>query len=121
MQSYIFIAGGIGITPFRSIIHDLLDKKKKVPITLFYQVNNKDEILFYEVFEQAEKELGLQIISIIGEKLSKEHIIKNAPNFKEKIFYISGPQGMVEDYRTMIESMGVPFEQIKTDLFTGYA
>ncbi len=119
MQSYIFIAGGMGITPFRSIIQDLVDKKKDVSILLFYQAK-PDEVLFREALETAEKEIGLQTIYITEGKFSEELLKNHAPDFKEKIFYISGPQEMVENYRTMIESLGVPFERIKTDLFTGY-
>ena len=52
----VFIAGGIGITPFHSIIGNLKDKSEKRQIQLFYGARNLDEL----VFEKELKEYGVE-------------------------------------------------------------
>jgi ferredoxin-NADP reductase len=120
MRSYVFIAGGIGITPFRSMIQSLLDTNQQVPITLFYIVHDAGEVLFGDVFEKAQKHLETKVIYVVDKKLTEDVITKNVKAYKDPLYYISGPQEMVLAYAELLRSIGVPAEQIKTDLFTGY-
>ena len=130
-KSCVFIAGGIGITPFRSMIKYLLDKKLSRPITLLYSNKNKDEITFEDIFEEYKKAFGLKTVYTLtddvplGWKVRKGYIneamIKQeAPDYKNKLFFISGPQLMVQSFRKMLISMGVDKNTIKTDYFPGY-
>ncbi len=117
--AYIFIAGGIGITPFRSIIKYLLDNNISVPITLFYVAHSKDEFVFDDLFEQAQKAIGLKLIQTterLTEDLIKQHVEKPS----SKTFYLSGPQPMIMAYKEMLEKMGIKKSNIKTDYFPGY-
>ena len=48
-------------------------------------------------------------------------IAEEVPDFAERVFYLSGPQGMVRAYEEILRGMGVPEKQIKTDFFPGFA
>ena len=122
MTSYIFIAGGIGITPFRSIIADLVHKKTKKDIVLFYIVSSETDILFREVFEEAEKIIGLQVVYSTQKKnrFSLALLQHTVEDWKTRTYFISGPQEMVETYRYGLMQAGISEEDMKVDLFTGY-
>ncbi|MBI2032671.1 MAG: oxidoreductase [Candidatus Levybacteria bacterium] len=132
-RKLIFIAGGIGITPFRSIIKYLLDKKDKRDIVLFYACSDASEFAYDEIFKQAEKELNLKYIPILSQKaeipqrwngkvghITKEMIKDEVPDYKERFFYISGPLKMVDGYKKLLLDMGVSKKNIITDYFPGY-
>jgi ferredoxin-NADP reductase len=130
----VFIAGGIGITPFRSMIEHLLEKDERRSITLFYANKKFEDIVYYDVFRRAKEKLGITTIYTLtgtdnlpknwrGEmgRINADMIIRYVPDYRERIFYLSGPHNMVESYREVLKSMGVPENQIKTDYFPGFA
>jgi ferredoxin-NADP reductase len=131
-QPLVFIAGGIGITPYRSMIKYLLGIHQRRPITLFYGALTVNSFAYRDVFDQAERELGIRPI-YIAEKtenmppgwvglvgLIKPEIIQTyAPNYKQSLFYISGPQVMVHSVNEMLHKIGIPRRQIKLDFFAG--
>ncbi len=128
--AYVFIAGGIGVTPFRSVIKYLLDKKQAADITLFYIAHTAEEFFFKDLIEKAQKQMGLQPIYVVreppgvwkGEKghLNEEMIKKYVADYKSRLFYLSGPQPMIIAYEEMFRKMGIPSSHIKTDFFPGY-
>src|SRR6266568_5831180 len=61
-EKLVFMAGGIGITPFRSMIRYLLDRKEPRPITVFYSNRTAPEIVYADVLEDARKELGIRTV-----------------------------------------------------------
>jgi len=61
-KKLVFIAGGIGITPFRSMIKYLIDKKEKRDIVLFYSNKKEEDIVYKNIFDEASKSLNLKII-----------------------------------------------------------
>lgn len=136
-KNYVFIAGGIGITPFRSILLDLDYKKKPINVTLLYANRTVDAIFREELEELAKKRPELKVYFIISEEpVSKMQISKNVKIIPGKIdentinsflfpihsslFYLSGPEPMVESFKEMLEEIGVPKENIKRDEFPGY-
>ena len=133
-QNLVFIAGGIGVTPFRSMIKYLLDLKDKRDIIIFYSNKGAQDIAYKEIFDEAEKTLGIKTVYCLsdqastplnwsGEKgfVNKQMIEKWAPDFKERIFYISGPRSMILSFQETLENSGVPKNNIKTDFFPGFA
>lgn len=132
-QKLVFIAGGIGVTPFRSMIKYLIDKKQPRPIILFYSNKIADEIVYLDIFSQAEKELGIRTVYTLTDmksipanwqgqtgRINAKMIAKEVPDFMERIFYLSGPHAMVTSYEEILKTMGIPRKQIKTDYFPGY-
>ena len=115
-----FVAGGIGITPFRSMAQFIVDKKIETNIILLFFVKKKEDLVFMNVFERAEK-FGLKTILVItdySKSLDSSVIEKNIPDYKERTFYISGAQPVVQEFNSKLKRIGV--KKIKTDYFPGY-
>ncbi len=131
-QKIVLIAGGIGVTPFRSMIKYLLDRQQKRPITLFYANRTIYDILYKDLFDRAARELGIQVIYTVDQAanptpdwvgkvgfISPDLIKKNVPHIRNNLFYISGPPAMVDAFKDMLRKMGVKESRIKTDFFSG--
>jgi ferredoxin-NADP reductase len=119
-KKLVFIAGGIGVTPFRSMVKYLIDKGERRNIILIYSVKNEDEIAYRDIFTEAESKVGLRNNYLVGSFLSEEVIQKDIPDFSERMFYLSGPNAMVENYKKLLLSMGIRHDHIKTDYFPGF-
>lgn len=132
-KKIVFIAGGIGVTPFRSMIKSLVDTKEKRDIVLFYSNKTKKDIAYREVFDQAEKELGIKTVYAITDDtdsqflpneekgmVTMDMIKKYVPDAHDRIFYLSGPQGMVAAFEKTLQETGVRKSAIKTDFFPGF-
>lgn len=124
----VFIAGGIGVTPFRSMVKYLLDKNEKREITLFYAAKTSSELVYRDVFDEARK-IGLKSIYVVKindaklddvkeGQISQELITTEVPDYKNSQFYISGPHGMVEAFRKTLHDLGA--RSVKKDYFPGY-
>lgn len=122
-EPMVFIAGGVGITPFRSMVQYIVDKNIKVDIILIYINKTKEEVVFEDLFTKAEKN-GVKTTYFLTEQkghLNKEEILKIVPDFSKRKFYLSGPQLMVQNLKDMILNLGVKRSSIKTDFFPGYS
>lgn len=129
-KKLVFIAGGIGVTPFRSMVQYLIDTKDARAITLLYSNKTASEIAYKDIFDRATQEIGMKTIyALTDESVPGTHsgfidaplITQEIPDYKERIFYISGPHGMVEAFKTTLHEMGVSRFNIKADYFPGFA
>lgn len=129
-----FIAGGIGVTPFRSMIKYLVDTNEQRDVTLLYSANTAEDIAYADVFETARQQLGIKSVYMLtkpGAKIpdnrfragmiTPEVVQAEVPDYKDRLFYISGPQPMVAALTDVLKQLGVRGEHIKTDFFSGYA
>lgn len=113
----VLIAGGIGITPFRTILLERQAVGKKINATLLY-FNRADEIPFREEFEAlAEKHPEFTLLPIIDESITANNILKRVPQANDQMFYIAGPESMVESVGNDLKKQGI---NIKQDWFPGY-
>jgi len=119
-KKLVFMAGGIGITPFRSQIQYLMDKKEARPIILLYSNKAADGIAYKETFDQAEKMLGIKTF-YASARMDYKTIMEQVPDYKQRMFYLSGPRGMVESFERTLQLMGVKKSSIKIDFFPGFA
>lgn len=131
-KKLVFIAGGIGITPFRSMVQYLIDREEKRNITLLYSNKTPADAVYADLFSQAEQEIGLKTIYAFSDKgiqlpqgavsrIDAQLIMQKIPDYMDRIFYISGPQGMVTSFKDILLYMGVKRSHIKTDYFPGFA
>lgn len=118
-KKLVFIAGGIGVTPFRSMVKYLVDTNEKRDVVLFYSAKDVSEFVFKDVFLEAGKKLGIKII-YNTEILDAKAIEKEVPDYKQRTFYLSGPHGMVIAFEKTLSEMGISKTRIKTDYFPGY-
>jgi ferredoxin-NADP reductase/nitrite reductase/ring-hydroxylating ferredoxin subunit len=144
----VFLSGGIGVTPFRTMIKYATDKQLPVKIIMFDSNRNQDNILFKKEFDYwASINKNLKIIYTISEKdqhnqssssslsrasywegeygrIDKAMILKHIEDnniLNNSIFYICGPPGMLKAMQTLLqEELEIPKERIKIEEFTGY-
>lgn len=131
-QKLIFIAGGIGITPFRSMLKYLLDMKLQRDIVLFYANRTANEIVYQNILGEAQTKLGIKVLytltntkaiprnwsGLIG-RIDEYMLQQEVPDYKERMYYLSGPPDMVRAYEQILKNMHVKSNQIKKDLFPG--
>ncbi len=130
-KDFVFIAAGIGITPFMSMLKSMQDSQSTYPVLLFYANKNEEGILFHKELEEIEKKgyPKLKIVHILSEpstfwKGEKGHLDQQKierfclQNLKDKSFYICGPQGLIDTtYKSLIEMKFKP-KNIHTELFS---
>lgn len=121
-KHYAFIATGIGITPFKSILQEQANNKSKTFITLFY-VNNKDGHYYREALSELNKTLpNLSIKYIFKPERVTGHILEETLGLglKETVFLLSGSTKIVKSYRRTLQGLGVPRKHILSDPFYGF-
>lgn len=127
-----FIAGGVGIAPFRSIVQSIVQRGQKIDIVLLFANRKREDILFPDLFERA-GEFGVRTVYTLtdeqsvpsdwsGEqgRISVDMIQRQIPDYKNRIFYLSGPSPMVKSYESVLSSMGISDGQVVVDYFPGY-
>jgi len=117
----IFIAGGIGVTPFYSIIKQRVFDGLPLKITFIY-VNRNNDVPFKEVFDQWAANDSTFIINYqIGSPLSVEYLVAKCPDINSSFVYLSGPESMVETIGANLQKNGLPKSQLKQDYFPNYS
>jgi ferredoxin-NADP reductase len=130
----VFLAGGIGITPFVSIVrqadHDRLPHK----LHLFYSNRRPEDVHFLEALQMLEKSNpNFQLVSTMtampqskrewtGETglINQEMLSRHLTNLQGPIYYIAGPPAMVAGLRKMLVGANVDEDDIRTEDFAGY-
>lgn len=114
----VFIAGGIGIDPFRSMLKFVTEENLPYRITLAY-FNRDSESAAYlaELKAISEKNPMIKMVNFFG-PLEERHISGLASS--GAIWYIAGPPGMVRAARGILEKIGIMETDIKTEEFSGY-
>ena len=118
----VFIAGGIGIAPFRSMIKKIVVEQKQVKIILLYINKNGEEVAYGDLWQSA-MAYGVQtklIMTAVSGHLNPEMIRSLIPNYMQYKYYISGPQRLVEGAEQVLDQLSLPKSQIVTDFFPGY-
>lgn len=121
-KELVFIAGGVGITPFMSMIKHLKDIKSKIKVLLLYSSKTEKDIIFksklgkineswlkkiYILSREEKKTKGYEI-----GRINQDILTKYIDNFKNKVFYICGPQEMNHSLKEALLSLGVKKENI---------
>jgi ferredoxin-NADP reductase len=119
--NYIFIAGGIGITPYHSILAEADSKGQKLKVHLLYANRSEDIPFRQELDSFARKNPELKIDYIIDpQKIDKEKLKAALGNTENPIVYVSGPEPMVEALNNDLQELGVKEDHLKTDYFPNY-
>jgi ferredoxin-NADP reductase len=122
----IFVAGGIGITPFHSMLSWLANHNDLRTIAFVYAVHNEGEIILQRAFEQANIHPTIIVSDPSdawgGERghLNAEMVLALAKPADNALIYMSGPEEMVEALKKDMLRCGVDQRQLITDLFLGY-
>jgi ferredoxin-NADP reductase len=122
----VFVAGGIGVTPMRSMIKSIHDRGEKRSITLIYAARTEKELAFLDLFKAAH----IKFIPVISEpssswkgttgRVDAARIISLAGGYEHKYIYLSGPEPMTESLYKDLKQLGVNKKHLITDYFPGY-
>ncbi|HKD32212.1 MAG TPA: FAD-dependent oxidoreductase [Gaiellaceae bacterium] len=123
---YVFIAGGIGITVFRSMLRYIAEEKLPHDVTLVYSNRDRESAAFLDELAQN----GLRVVLTmtddpgwdgetrrIGPGLLRDHLGSDLGSFR---FLLAGPPGMVEGVAEQLRAAGVPDDRILSESFSGY-
>lgn len=113
----IFAAGGIGITPVRSIIQHLKLVGETRDIKLIYSASSPDDFMFTEIFTDLHTEYRL---TADNNRINAQTVVGNTALKESDLIYISGPEQMVEQLRNDLINIKIAAEQIVGDYFNGY-
>jgi glycine betaine catabolism B len=144
-KTAVFLSGGIGVTPFRSMIKNATDKQLPLKIVMFDSNRNEQNILYKNEFDEwANTNKNLKIVYTItdeedgkqsslhsssgtwtGERgrIDKEMITRhlNSDEADRSIFYVCGPPAMLNAMKGILEDeLKITEERIKVEEFTGY-
>ena len=124
-REQVWIAGGIGITPFRSWIRAFpTEQQLEFDIDLYYTVRSEDEALFLdEIRTAATQHPSFRPHIIYSQRdgsLTMEHIVETSGGgtIVAKDVYMCGPSGMVESFQHSLHKLGVPPMHIHFEQFT---
>ena len=121
------IAGGSGITAFRSIAKDMLTSHRPEKFTILYGSRNENDIIFFDELNEIAKQSGgavevFNILSEPGEKwtgekgfISADMIKKLVPDWDKVTYYISGPQPMYDFLDGEFKKMGIKEKFIRKE------
>jgi len=118
----VLIAGGIGITPLRTLFEEL---SESADVTLLYRVVSRRDIIFEEELREVERRRGATLHLLIGDHctrkgatlLGPENLAKLVPGIADRDVYICGPAAMMDATRRALDQLGVPEEQIHNERF----
>ncbi len=131
-KKIIFLSGGIGITPIRSIAKYIVDKKLDTDMILFYGNRTVTDIVFKEDFDIMQREYPkLKVVNVLSQAdetykgrvghINCNVIKEEAPDYTERKYYLCGPPAMVEAMRCIIVGeLKLCEDCIITEDFKGY-
>jgi ferredoxin-NADP reductase len=130
----VFLAGGIGITPFRSISLDAAERALPHKISLFYSNRRPEDAAFLKELQSLPgKNPNFTLVATMtdmeksavpweGERgyINAQMLERHLPQGASPVYYLAGPQGMVTALRTMLNDTGVSNDDIRFEEFAGY-
>lgn len=130
LKPAVFLAGGVGITPFMSILRDVSEKKLSHKIFLFYSNKTIEDAAYLQELQELEKEnQNVALIAIMtkdekwkGEKghVNKEILEKYLGDLISPTYYMAGPPQMIAGLREILVEAGNDEESMKWEEFSGY-
>lgn len=130
----VFLAGGIGITPFRSMIRQTTEARSAHRIFLFYSIRQLEEAAFLKELQNIEeinpRHRFIPTITRSDEApfewrgetghITEQMLLRWVPALRMSIFYVAGPPAMVGSMRVMLNAAGVCDDDIRAEEFAGY-
>jgi ferredoxin-NADP reductase len=125
----IFLAGGLGITPFRSMAHYICEAGTGHNVTLFYSSRVPEEAVFLDELQGlAESHTNVRLVATMTRpelssgkwtgltgRISPMMIKEGRAEWTSAIYYIVGPPAMVDETRRMLIGMNIPPDRIKLE------
>lgn len=130
-KRYAFIAGGIGITPFRSMLRYIADNGLDYDVTLVYSNRDRESAAFFDEMQELEGAVpGLRIVFTMDEDPGWEGESRRiSPEMLQDVlgeelkgfhFMVAGPPGMAKAVEASLLEAGLSEDQVQSDSFSGY-
>lgn len=130
----VFLAGGIGITPFRSMLRQAAEQKLLHHLLLFYSNRRPEDAAFLDELEGLEKEnSNYKFIGTMTEMarsnrawrgettfINQEMLAKYIGDLAAPIYYTAGPPAMVAAMRQTLSDAGINSDDVRAEEFAGY-
>ena len=127
-MGYVFIGGGIGITPLYSMLQTMAEREDVRPVLLFYGAANSAAMTFQEELAALQGRLNLQVIPVFSQAetgwagetgfingdILKKYLPRQYRRFK---YLICGPAPLMDAMETALPALGVPPENVLTERF----
>ena len=131
-KSAVFLAGGIGITPMRSIVEWATQERLPHRLILFYSNRTPAAAAFLPDFATwAKHNPQFKLIATVTDakdpawpyefgRINKDLLTRHVPDLHQAIYYLAGPPAMVTGMRQLLDSLGISEDNLKTEEFAGY-
>ncbi|MBM7457172.1 ferredoxin-NADP reductase [Oceanisphaera litoralis] len=133
-RELVFITGGIGITPVRSMLLQAIAEHKGRKIILFYANRRPEDAAFLDELTQAcATDPNCTLVAAMSQaERSAQHwqgecghvdramLARHLTDITRPVYYLDGPPGLVAAMRTMLVDAGVAEDQLRTEEFAGY-
>ena len=127
---YVFVAGGIGITVFRSMLRFIADEQLPHRVTLVYSNRDRESTAFLGELEELERRIdGLRLVLTMTDEpgwegetrhLDADVIGELVGGLEGKTFFVAGPPGMAKAVEESLRAAGLPEDRVLADSFSGY-
>jgi predicted ferric reductase len=129
-QGYVFIAGGIGITPMMSMLRTLAGRGDRRPLLLIYANNTWEDVTFREEIDALKQQLNLRVVHVLrdppegwqGEQgfVSRDLLARHLPPERKRNAYevfICGPKPMMDSVEQALVGLGVHMGDFHSERF----
>jgi ferredoxin-NADP reductase len=127
---YVFVAGGIGITVFRSMLRFIADEGLPYRVTLVYSNRDRESAAFLDELEELERRIdGLRVVLTMTDDPAWEGETRHVDasvigelvgGLEGKVFLVAGPPEMAQAVADSLTGAGLPEERVLADKFSGY-
>jgi ferredoxin-NADP reductase len=129
----VFLAGGIGITPFRSMCCYAAGARTAHSITLFYSSRKPDETPFLDDLQRVSEQHANVSVVITMTRVTEDEKIWSGPRgrlsadtiksmcavWEKAAYYVAGPPAMADTMKEILNTLGISTERVKVELFAG--
>lgn len=130
----VFLAGGIGITPFLSMARDAVRRRLPHPIWLFYGNRRPEDAAFLDELHELERQRStFHMIAVMSEAeksirgwigetgfIRRELLERHLADPRVALYYFAGPPAMTAAMREMLRELGIPRRAMRSEEFYGY-
>ena len=126
---YAFLAGGVGITPLRSMLLTMAEREDVRPVVLFYAAGAPDDLIFREELLALRGRMNLKVVYVVSEappvwegekgRITAEVLRRHLPpkQYRRWQYFICGPSPMMDALEQVLPDLGVPKDRIHTERF----
>jgi predicted ferric reductase len=125
---YVFIAGGVGITPIMSMLRTLADRGNDQPLLLIYSSKTWDDVIFREELEELMKRLNVKVVHVLrepaegwqGERsfVTQETLKRHLPaDPNSRDYFICGADVMMDAVELALTELGVSLAHVHSERY----